>query len=140
MCLILSSNPTTGDGTQPLSGYKPVILDTNGLMMPFQFKINIDLDLDRLLGFWYGIVPRCVVDELAGLSKSYPIGRAALKLAEKYETIETKAAGDEGVLEALEKTRGILLTNDKELKKRANTLGYKVICMRKKKYLVISGE
>jgi len=135
-----SSNKNLNTGSQSPSGYKPVILDTNGLMMPFQFKVNIDLDLDRLLGFWYGIVPSCVIDELSGLSKSDPHARAALKLAEKYEIIKTNAAGDDGVLEAVEKTGGILLTNDKELKKRAIARGSKVIYLRKRKYLVLSGE
>ncbi|MDP6154935.1 MAG: twitching motility protein PilT [Candidatus Thermoplasmatota archaeon] len=137
--MALSSDPTN-TSHNPQSGYSPVIFDTNSLMMPFQFKVNIDLELDRLMGFWYGIVPSCVIDELAGLSKTYPHARAARKLAEKYEIVETKAAGDDGVLEAVRKTGGILLTNDKELKKRAITFGSKVIYLRKKKYLVISGE
>ncbi len=134
------SNNQSDVGPKQLSGYKAVILDTNGLMMPFQFKINIDLELDRLLGFWVGIVPQCVIDELIGLSKADPIARAALKLTEKYDKLNTNAPGDEGVLEALGRTEGILLTNDKELKRRAITGGSKVIFLRKKKYLVISGE
>ena len=135
-----SSSNYMDTGPQPPSGYRPIILDTNGLMMPFQFNVNIDLDLDRLLGFWYGIVPSCVIDELIGLSKADPHARAALKLAENYENVETKAVGDDGVMEALEKTGGYLLTNDKELKRRAITRGSKVIYLRNKKYLVITGE
>lgn len=124
--------------TDPITN--PIIIDTNGLLMPFQFSINLDLELNRLFGFWLLLVPQCVITELIGLSKDNHIAKVALDLSRKYKKIETDLWGDDGVLEALEKANGILLTNDKELKKRAIDLGYRVIYLRKRKYLVVSGE
>jgi len=122
------------------SPINPIIIDTNGLLMPFQFQLNLDLELDRLFGFWNLLVPQCVMIELEGLSKDDRLAKAALDLSRKYKKIDTISKGDDGVLEALEKANGVLLTNDRELKKRAMDLGYRVVYLRKKKYLTISRE
>ena len=34
-----------------------VVLDANALMMPFEYKINLDLELLRLLGEYEAYVP-----------------------------------------------------------------------------------
>jgi len=102
--------------------------------------LNLDLELDRLLGFWEMLVPRCVIAELNSFPKTDRHAKGALRLAERYGTIETELPGDDGVLEALEKADGILLTNDRELKKRAMERGYRVVYLRSRKYLRITGE
>jgi len=107
-----------------------IIIDTNGLLMPFQFRINLDKELNRLFGFWEILVPECVVVELQGLSKDMLKAKAALKLARNYSNVSTTKKGDEGVLEALVHENGILLSNDRELRKRALQLGYRVIYLR----------
>lgn len=117
-----------------------IIIDTNALMMPFQFGINIDVELQRLFGFWKIFVPRCVITELEGLSRTNPHAKAGLSLARHYETVDTSLGGDDGVLEALRSRGNLLLTNDKELKGRATGLGYRVIYLRKRSYLVVTGE
>jgi len=121
-------------------GSKSIVIDTNGLLMPFQFRLNLDLELDRLFGFWQILVPQCVIAELNSFSKTDRHARGALKLAERYDTLKTELSGDDGVLEALEKADGILLTNDKELKKRAMERGFRVVYLRSRKYLRITGE
>ena len=119
---------------------KPIVIDTNGLLMPFQFRLNLDLELDRLFGFWDILVPECVIAELNAISRTDRIANAALRLAERWKRIETELSGDDGVLEALEKADGILLTNDRELRKRAIKRGFRVVYLRSRKYLKITGE
>jgi len=39
-----------------------VVLDANALMMPFQYRINIDMELQRLLGNPAVYVPTSVIE------------------------------------------------------------------------------
>lgn len=124
----------SGDSAVP---YK-IIIDTNALLMPFQFSINLDCELDRLFGFWKILVPECVLIELRGLSKDMLKARAALKLAANYPSIPTKKKGDQGVLEALVRENGILLSNDRHLRNNALKMGYRVIFLRSRSHLEVS--
>lgn len=57
---------------------RAVVLDTNALLMPYQFDINIEKELNRLLGVCRIIVPRSVVEEVEKLAeKGGETGRAA---------------------------------------------------------------
>jgi len=58
-----------------------VILDTNALYMPFQFKLNLDSELSRLLGVYEIIIPTCVLSEARSLEPHEKFGKPALKLA-----------------------------------------------------------
>jgi len=114
-----------------------VIVDTNGLMMPFQFGINLDYELQRLLGKYEIIVPSCVIEELKRINRWE--AKAALQLAEKFKKIDTEKKGDEGIIEIAEKTRGYVLTNDRELRKKLRERGIKTIYLRALKYLEMDG-
>jgi len=50
---------------------KKIILDSSALMMVFEFNIDIEEELDRLLGRYHILIPRNVVDEIDFLSVSY---------------------------------------------------------------------
>ncbi|MFW6048288.1 MAG: DUF120 domain-containing protein [Candidatus Natronoplasma sp.] len=112
-----------------------VILDANSLLMPFQFSLNLDQEIKRLIGNAQIYVPSSVVDELANLEN-----KAALELSEKYRRIQVEKGGDEGVLEAARKLDGIVVTNDKELKKRALEQGNPVAFLRSETHLELLGE
>jgi|GEM_PF-189738 len=114
-----------------------IVLDTNALLMPFQFDINLDLELERLFGISESntFVPSSVQQELRGLGK-----KAALKMSEKYSSIEVEKKGDEGVLEAAEELDGVIVTNDKDLKKRALARKIPVAYLRSKSHLELAGE
>ncbi len=114
-----------------------IIADTNALLMPFQFNINLDSELDRLFGMWKLYVPKCVISELEGLSRDMPKAKTALIFSKRYEIIETSRRGDEGVLEALKKIEGYLITNDKILKKRALEISSGIIYLRSGNHLEI---
>ncbi len=114
-----------------------IILDTNALLMPFQFNLNLDDEIERLLGDVSSkvYVPSSVTKELKGLGK-----KGALKLSEKYKDIDVEKKGDDGVLEAAEKLQGIIVTNDSELKKRALKRKIPVAYLRSRSHLELAGE
>lgn len=115
---------------------RAVVLDTNALMMPYQYGINIEKELTRLLGICRIIVPRTVVEEIEKLSEQEgKTGRAAklgLSIIKKrgFRLVETENVGDDGVLETAIKMDAAILTNDKELKNKARELSLPVIYLR----------
>ncbi|HEC88198.1 MAG TPA: hypothetical protein ENI52_02660 [Thermoplasmata archaeon] len=115
---------------------RAVVLDTNALMMPYQYGINIEKELTRLLGICRIIVPRTVVEEIEKLSEEEgKIGRAAklgLSIIKKrgFRLMETENMGDDGVLETAIKMDAAILTNDKELKNKARELNLPIIYLR----------
>ena len=115
---------------------RAVILDTNALMMPYQFGINIEKELNRLLGICRIIVPHSVVEEINKLTQEDgEIGRAAtlgMSIIKKrgFRLMETEYRGDDGVIETALKVEAAIVTNDKELKKRAKELNLSIIYLR----------
>ena len=100
-------------GSFPGSVVKPrVVLDANALMMPFQFRINLDAELDRLVGECEVYVPSSVVRELERLTRDRRAAKAARGLAGKYRKFETQRSGDAAVLEAAEALGATVVTND----------------------------
>lgn len=111
-----------------ISGIKSVVLDTNALLMPFQFGINIDLEIKNLLGDVEVLVPSCVVVELKGLKVKE--AKAALSLAGKYKKVQTSLRGDQGVIEAAKEQGAAVVTNDQEIISILRKLSIPAIRMR----------
>src|SRR5881296_2352663 len=61
-----------------------VVLDANALLLPFQFRVNLEAELRRLVGDHEIFIPSPVMEELRGLSKSVREARGAQKLAERF--------------------------------------------------------
>lgn len=114
----------------PVSG---VVLDANGLLIPFQFKVNLDRELDRLFGHVPVFVPSSVLGELARVTDVN--SRAALALARKYQIVETELRGDDAVLELARARRAAILTNDRGLIKRAREASVPIVRLRSGRYL-----
>ena len=97
----------------------------------------MEKDLDRLLDGYHLVVPTAVVQELqilATRNTGQKKAAAALKLIAKYDTIAQKAdTADEALMKIAEKTQGIVVTNDTELRKRLKNRGFPVIFLRGKK-------
>jgi len=110
-----------------------VVLDTNALLMPFEVTINIDLELQRLLGSCEIYVPGPVIGELKRIESKH--ARAALSLASKYRIAETSRQGDEGIIQVATELDAYVLTNDRELRSRLRKLGIRTIFLRSGKYL-----
>lgn len=112
-----------------------VVLDTNALLMPFERKMNIDLSVRDLLGDVHFVIPGPLIGELKHLNSKY--ASAALELARRYEIIPTEAVGDKAVIELALKTKGYVLTNDKELRKILRSLKVPLIYLRSSTHLTL---
>ncbi len=112
-------------------------------MMLFEFSIDLEKELTRLLGSFQLVVPTSIIKELEFLSKNAKgskktKAKASLKLIKKFNTINSnEKRGDDSILYVAKKTNGIVVTNDKELKNRLKEIAISVIFLRAKKKLVI---
>ncbi len=114
-----------------------VVLDANALMLPFQFRINLDAELRRLVGDCDVFVPEPVVRELERLARSNRTAKAALKLAAKYGTQPSEWSGDAAVLDVSERLRASVVTNDQALLAALRERGIPRITLRSKTHLVL---
>ncbi len=120
-----------------MPGKPIVILDANALLMPFQFNINLDTELLRLVGDCDVLVPSSVLGELKRAKSTAKDANAALTLAEKYTVRQVEGSGDDSLIELASETKGIVVTNDQGLIQRLKRSGIPVIYMRSRNHLVL---
>jgi rRNA-processing protein FCF1 len=127
-----------------------VIPDTNFLLVPGQFGVDIISELHRVLDVKFRIViPNVVLDELNVIEqksrgRDLMAVRMAKKLVERFETVEIGSFGkrpiDDQIFDfAVKNERVIVCTNDKGLKKRLRERGVPVVYLRSKKILELEG-
>ncbi len=106
---------------------RSAVLDTNVLIYIFTQKVDL-LDQLRDYGFKKFMIPDKVVEELKNLSvsltgKEKRAAKMALNLIERCgdcEVVETNAVGtDSAILEVAKKFNAVVISNDKNLRKRA---------------------
>lgn len=128
---------------------KKIIFDTNFLLIPVQFKVDVFSEVDRICNFNYQL---CILDksinELENIVKSQKgkskrAAKIALQLikTKNIKIISTKNIeknADDSIVEIANKTEHIVATLDKELKKRLKQKGISLISLRQKKYLILS--
>jgi hypothetical protein len=112
-----------------------VVLDTNTLMMPFQFKVDLEGELVRHLGAVEIYVPQACIEELSRLDDRK--AKAALQLAKRFKVVASTGKGDEAVLAVALQLKAVLVTNDAELRRRAKGVGLKVAYLRGKDRLEV---
>ena len=124
--------------------HKIVILDSSAIMMLFEFSIDLENELTRLLGSYKILVPKTVLKELELLSnkksdsKKKMKAKASVKLIEKYDVIDVKSENaDDSIIELAKETDGVVVTNDMELRKRLKYFSIHIIFLRAKKKLVM---
>jgi uncharacterized protein len=128
------------------SASKIVVFDSSAILILFEYSINLEQELIRLLGSYEIVVPSKIVEELKilcekGKGKKKKLAKPALKLVENYKIVIDKSEkADDAVLNIAKKLNGVVFSNDKELKKRAKKEKIKTIFMRNKKYLMISED
>ncbi len=126
-----------------------IIMDTNALFVPFQFRIEIFGELERLLGRNLELIllPH-VKRELITLTKKRSLltrkkAEQALRLAEKCEYIETDSLAsqkaDDAIVSAAKDWKAAVFTNDRQLRKRLRDISVPVIYVRQKSRLEIDG-
>jgi len=124
-----------------------VLLDTNMLLVPYQFRVDIFSQLENLLPQVKNyFVSSKTIEEIEKLTK-YGKGKAkvaariAQQLLEHYpiKVLNTTMEADEFILTLVRDNPGewVIATNDKELKDKIRALGGRVICLRGRKKLSI---
>ncbi len=121
---------------------KTVILDSSALMMPFEYSINLEDELTRLLGKFQILVPKPIVEELISLSKigkgrKKRLAKSALIFIKNYSIINSEGKGDDSVLFLAKKYQGIVVTNDRDLRNRVKKSSLQTIFLRGKKKLFL---
>src|SRR5213592_1962122 len=103
-----------------------VLLDTNTLLMPFQFRVNLETELTRLMGSADIAIPRPVWTELE-------------LLAARYRNIEACGSADDALLDLGASHRAVVVTNDQPLLDRLRAAGIPRIFLRSRNHLVAEG-
>jgi rRNA-processing protein FCF1 len=118
-----------------------VIIDTNGLMIPGQFGLDIFSELGGL-GFDSYLVPSASVKELerivaTGRGKDKMAAKIALSLLERCTIIEKSGFADDIITDMAIEMNASVLTNDTELKKRLCSKGVTIVYLRDRTRLSI---
>ena len=126
-----------------------VVLDSNFLFVPSQFRLDIFEELANLLNQRFEpIILSSTQKELEGLAESdSPKKRKqallALKLAEKCHPVpvekDPKETYDDVIVRVAAKWKSPVATNDRQLRKRLKNLGVPVIFLRQKQRLMLEG-
>ena len=118
---------------------RTVILDTNALMMPFQFGVDPEAEVARIFGAARIVVPSSIMGELRRLAERKQEAKAALRYAERFEVMETDMGGDDSVLDMAVRMGAAVVTSDAGLRKRLREAGITVLYMREKNRLAVDG-
>jgi len=116
-----------------------VLLDTNALLLPFQFRLNLEAEVRRLLGEHEMYVPSPVLEELHGLTKSTKEARPALRLASHFHVMELPGEADDAILDAAKRLSAVVVTSDAVLLRRLKEARVPRIFLRSRSHLVIEG-
>ena len=125
-----------------------VILDSNFLMAPFQFHVDVFEELEYLLQKKIDfIVPSAVKLELTSISSRGGEGAAeaslALQLASRCRVVDVnlkpEETVDDAIVKAAQKLGAVVATNDIELKKRLRDINIPVVYLREKSKLEVEG-
>lgn len=123
---------------------KKVIIDTNFLLIPSQFKIDIFSEIERIMTLPYELfVLDKSIDELNKIikqqrGKDKTAAKLALQLIEgKVNIIKTEEGLVDDLIVELADNNTFVCTQDKELKQRVKEKCGKLISMKQKQYLDI---
>lgn len=126
-----------------------IILDSNALFVPLQFKIDVFEELKMVLNRNFEFVLlspiRRELEKLAekGSPKTRKNASYALKLAEKCRLIEVNekyvGSPDDVIVQMAREWNCPVFTNDRQLRKRLRNINVPVIYVRQKSRLEIDG-
>jgi uncharacterized protein len=119
-----------------------VLLDTNALMMPSQFRIDLFEELRDLLGSYEPVVLTEVVNELVRLTgghgKDAAAARFGLEMSRKCTIVESgsdEGTVDERISNYARRHGAMVLTNDRVLRNQLLTDRIPVISLKNQKKL-----
>jgi rRNA-processing protein FCF1 len=127
-----------------------IVLDSNALFVPLQFKIDIFEELKKLLNVNFEPILlspiRRELEKLAsnGSPQMRKNAAYALKLAEKCRFVpmdeEAAAPPDNAIIRVAGKWKCPVFTNDRQLRKKLRDINVPVIYVRQKSRLEIDGR
>jgi len=117
-----------------------IVLDTNFVTIPFQFRVDVYQEINRIIEEQYELVfPKICLKELQKLK----IGKAALELMKKnnvkFVEIPLKKTVDDSILSYAKENNAIVATQDGELKRKVLKNSLQIISLREKQYLIRTG-
>lgn len=119
-----------------------VLLDTNALLMPAQFGVDLYSELLALFGDFEPITLEEVVGELSGLARgrgrdaaAARVGLALVRRSTVVPSGSTAEGVDNRVIEYARREGCTVVTNDRELRNALLREGVDVVSMRKQKTL-----
>jgi uncharacterized protein len=127
---------------------KKIILDTNFLMIPGQYKVDIFSEIERIMEEPFEL---CIVEEtIAELNRIVMSGGAKDKFAAKLALVlaiqkslkrlpssKGRVSADDEIVKASDGNT-LVATQDLILQKRVRERGARIIGLRQKKYLVVT--
>ena len=127
------------------------MLDTNFLLIPAQFGVDIFQEFDRLVTQKFELlIINDVIEELNELAtisiKRKKEVQIAFELAKRCKILETNIPEvklddtDDAIFHHAVSKKWIVATNDRKLRKKLRTHQIPVIYLRKKAFLAIDGE
>jgi rRNA-processing protein FCF1 len=127
-----------------------IILDSNFLLVPAQFKLDIFEGLLNLLNQNYeSIVLSTTMDELRsimerGAPKLRKQAEMALELAEECDLVNVDRkhgeTNDDVIIRVAKQMKCLVATNDSELRKRLRNISIPVVYVRQKSRLELEGS
>ena len=126
-----------------------VILDSNFLLVPFQFQIDVFEELDKLLGKAEPVILSTTLEELNSLvrrrsEKMRRQASAAIELVERCRIIgverNREESYDDVILRIAKEWECPVATNDAYLRKRLRESGVTVVFLRQRSHLEVDGN
>ncbi|MFA5141381.1 MAG: PIN domain-containing protein [Candidatus Woesearchaeota archaeon] len=127
---------------------RKILLDTNFLLIPQMFRVDIFEEIRRICDFNYELcVLKQTIDELNKIIKedkpkhqlAARIGLGLIK-AKDLKIVSQKEGYTDDVIVRLAKEDYIIATQDKELKNRLNLINAEYITLRQMKYLIFMNK
>jgi|TARA_B100002003_G_C14135795_1_gene546238 rRNA-processing protein FCF1 len=124
-----------------------ILLDTNFLLIPAQFKVDIFSEIERIYSFSYKLfILDKTTEELKDIMENQKgKNKAAAKLALKLIAIKKinilKTAKDihtDTLIAEIAEKGYVVATQDKELKRALKSKNVPIITLRQRKYLILS--
>ncbi len=116
-----------------------MLLDANALLLPFQFRLNLEAELHRLLGEVDIAVPTPVLEEVRLLAPHDRHAKAAERLAARYRSVEGHGSADDALLELGAALHAVVVTSDQPLLDRLKKEGVPRIFLRSRSHLTLEG-
>ncbi len=115
-----------------------IVLDTNFLMLPVQFKIDI---FEEFRGSELITFSACIKELekiAAGRKKDAAAAKIALNLVkkEKIRIVKTGKKADKAIMDYAAKNECAVATNDKKLLKALKNKGIKILRLRQRKFII----